>query len=238
MSSVESQEKPKHTKLAAWLLSGGIILSLIGYGSIYYSYEKSSTRTQEMKQENIIARDISALMTEGHSLLVNEDYVQAEKVFGILLQRDPKNKRALLESGIAAYHQKKMDSSSGKFSKVVELAGKEPRGSDIILVSAAHYYLGLIFQSEKKPELALIAFKKALSYDAGNSDILIAEAKIEIERNHNTEALALLKDAVQLQPRSRESYELLERVYSAIGDKEAASNAKKAASDLPREKGQ
>lgn len=195
---------------------------------IYNDLRAGRSLDSDLKEENIIARDLSSLMSEANNLLMAGKEKQALMIYDDLLKRDPKNEQALLEAGIAAIEIKEIDIASERFSQVLKLAGNNPEGTSALRVAAANYYLGKIFSDAGKNDLAIAAFKKSLELDKVNAETLVALADEELKNDKTAEASQHLEMAVKLDPNYLQAYPLLENAYSKTGDQAKTLENRKA----------
>lgn len=231
MNIEERQEGPKPYRKIIWILIICIAGSILMYAWIFYGQNLVGSKSK-LKQEEIIAQDISSLMIQAETLLASGKDREALDVYDALLKRDPKNEQVLLMSGVIAFQLENFDKASERLSAVVKSTGEKPAGPSKMRAARAHFLLGRIFLRQKKESLAASAFKKSLELDTVNAETLTALADIELAKKRNEEAIKYLELATRVDPGFLEAFVLLEKAYLAVGDQEKAKEAKSWANSI------
>src|SRR5215467_10053226 len=100
--------------------------------------------------------------------------------------------------------------------------------------AAAEYEVGQIFGVQGKTDAAISRFERAIQLRPDFTEALIAVAKVRVNEKHYPEAIALLKRAVQLQPRNETAHYSLMLAYRNSGDLEAAKREKALLDELQK----
>jgi tetratricopeptide (TPR) repeat protein len=131
----------------------------------------------------------------GLDYVLLNDYVNAIRWLEKAVEFDPKNKDAWYYLGRAYYSRSLLPESRRAFLTVLDL---DPRDAK------AENNLGLILESEAKPEQALEAYRKAIEWQAGSAHrseqpyLNLGNLLLELDRAG--EAIAPLEKAVELGP--------------------------------------
>jgi tetratricopeptide (TPR) repeat protein len=142
--------------------------------SIYYKQmihgidtDEESERLTKVKftaptQANTKPTEIAAPMTpedrlasQGDNLIYQGKYREAREVFMSVLERDPKNARALYGTAVAASNLRKPDTAEEYFHKTLDVT------RDLRVVTWSHIYLGRIYDLEGKRNQALEHYRAA-----------------------------------------------------------------------------
>jgi tetratricopeptide (TPR) repeat protein len=100
--------------------------------------------------------------------------------------------------------------------------------------AAAEYEVGQILSVQGKGDAAIAHFERAIQLRPDFAEALIAVAKARLNDKHYPEAIALLKRAVQLQPRNETAHYSLMLAYRNSGDLEAAKREKSLLDELQK----
>jgi len=92
--------------------------------------------------------------------------------------------------------------------------------------AAAEYEVGQILTVQGKAEQGVAHFERALELRPDFAEAMIAVARARLSAQHYPEAIALLKHALQLQPRNEAAHYSLMLAYRNSGDLEAAKREK------------
>jgi len=95
------------------------------------------------------------LANQGDSLIYQGKYREAREVFMSVLERNPKNARALYGTAVAASNMRKPDTAEDYFHKTLDVA------RDLRVVTWSHIYLGRIYDLEGKRNQALEHYRAA-----------------------------------------------------------------------------
>jgi hypothetical protein len=95
------------------------------------------------------------LANQGDGLIYQGKYREAREVFMSVLERNPKNARALYGTAVAASNMRKPDTAEEYFHKTLDVA------RDLRVVTWSHIYLGRIYDLEGKRNQALDHYRAA-----------------------------------------------------------------------------
>jgi tetratricopeptide (TPR) repeat protein len=131
----------------------------------------------------------------GLNYVLLNDYTDAIKWLEKAVEFEPKNSEAWYYLGRAYYTQVRVPDAKNAFSTVLKL---EPHHSK------AENNLGLIFESEAKPEKALVAYRNAINWQehsqSPSEQPYLNLGSLLLEQGEATEALPSLKKAAQIAP--------------------------------------
>ena len=100
--------------------------------------------------------------------------------------------------------------------------------------AAGVYEVGQILSVQGKTDAAISHFERAIQLRPDFAEALIAVAKVRLNEKHYPEAIALLKRAVQLQPRNETAHYSLMLAFRNSGDLEAAKREKSLLDELQK----
>jgi tetratricopeptide (TPR) repeat protein len=162
-----------------------------------------------MKVEDLLKAAATAAKNGNHSM--------AEELLKRALAKEPSNKFARFQLGVALYAQRKYDAA-------VEVLREQTKINPFDNYS--YILLGRIFQTQRKYEEAEAAFRKHIEilpldkWAHGNLGLLLVECR------KYKEAIPELEQAISLNPDQEDNYQIgLGRAYSNLGQPEKSAQA-------------
>jgi tetratricopeptide (TPR) repeat protein len=160
--------------------------------------------SEELVQKVEKLKEAEAGIKTGSEMIRQGDYDGALAALKTVLDKNPQDPNALYLSGLACLRKGLIAEASADFLKVTEFS---PR------FAAAHYQLGVCFESQKEPEKALAAYQKALELEPSNSDVAYNTGLILFGLNRIDEALPRFEQALALRPDDPAYLEMAGRCY-------------------------
>ena len=151
------------------------------------------------------------------------EYAKANQYFENALQKDPKNVEALLGKGRAMWKNGDIVKAKELLENTAKLAPDDPRPL---------FYLGQISEDLEKPEDARGYYEKAASLSAKYLPARVALANLYTKTGQNSQALAVLSEALKANPSSALVHEGLGLVHSSQGNLQLAEKEFRTAIEL------
>jgi len=164
-----------------------------------------------------------------------------------VLKLDPGNQEALLLRGSLYYNDKQLDRAIADLTETIRLFPDDPTAYQLLAEALlkkgdiggameevamalkkdssfvpAYITMGDIHVADSHIDRAVEAYSRALNIDPNNFDARVRRAKLYMEVNNFTQAVADLEHAAKVNAYSGEVYELRARCYETLGDKEKA----------------
>ncbi len=178
---------------------------------------KSDTSTATTQNAPPPRNEAGALSLKGVSLLRENKFKEASKVFNQALKLDARNSYLQLLNGLT-YHMQAVRSDQSMFSLAEQgykLALKFDQSNWI-----ARYQLGLLHLDQRRFDLAKAEFADALFYKDDDPDILYNLAISSYYNQDPETAAGALKRLRELEPKSARSNRASSLVSAALGNKE------------------
>lgn len=129
-------------------------------------YEKKVTEAFELSKKATLKSERDIMQAE-YSLLVEEDYLKAQKYFQKVVDMYPDSAAAIWSLGMAYYYNDEFDKALGCYRKSTELIPNLPKGYE---------FMSLMYYAKKEYKKALIYLEKAIKYGANaKNDFYYAE---------------------------------------------------------------
>jgi len=131
----------------------------------------------------------------GLDYVLLSDYSDAIKWLERAVEFEPQNKEAWYYLGRAYYSQGRLTDAGRAFSTVLQLSPRDAR---------AENNLGLVFESQAKPDQAIIAYRNAIEWQQltipRSEQPYLNLGSLLLEQNQTDEAIAPLEESVKLAP--------------------------------------
>ena len=144
------------------------------------------------------------------------DYESALKDVDSILAKDPKNLVAIQTKVKVLATQKNWSKAEAYLSNVQEILPEQPIG---------YYWLGMIYQAQKKLDKAVVEFESAHQKSPQSPDILSELVKSLVVDGRSNQAIALLNQIVKNSPNNASAYMLLGDIYANQKNYPEAGNA-------------
>jgi len=172
----------------------------------------------------------SDLMIVGFDYVLLEDYADADKWFGRVLQWEPNNSSAWYYFGRTKYNENRSKEAIDAFERCLRLDPKNVKAED---------NLGLCYQAMQRNDEATQCFKSAIAWQGDaptNSGPFIDLGIALVDKNKLTEALPYLQKAVVISPDESRAHQELGKTYLKLNRlPDAQSELERAAKLAPKD---
>jgi Tfp pilus assembly protein PilF len=144
------------------------------------------------------------------------DLAQAERLYRLVLQGNPRHLGALHGLGLIAFQMGKVDAAATYFHQVAFL---DPGNAE------AHYRLGNVLWMQGKLDEAVIHFRRAVSANPHYPSALINLGGVLLQQGKASDALPCLENALRLEPNDAETHHNLGAILVELGRFDEAAAA-------------
>jgi len=167
-------------------IAAAVVLFLICAGCQSHAQSKEAAKLRWQKNSAQIK------LTLAQQQYDNEKYTEAEKTINECIRADPEMPMAYLLLGKLLLTDDRAEKATEQLQLAVGLNENLDEG---------WYWLGVAAQQSRQNQLALSAYKKAMSLNSDNIDYILAVAEVLTAQKKDQDALRVLQEKLETKPR-------------------------------------
>ena len=167
-----------------------------------------------------VAQTIEELYRQGNAAQAESRFKEAERVFRLVIEREPNDAVAYYKLGNALYKQGKLDEAIANYNKAIKINPND---------AIAYYNLGNALSDRGKLDEAIANYNKAIKINPNDADAYYNLGNALSDRGKLDEAIANYNKAIKINPNDADAYNNLGNALSDRGKlDEAIANYNKA----------